>query len=59
MYSIEELAAMLNTKNVWGTEKSEVGDGFCRDCEREQPHHYNNCPQHINAGDFAVAGGAK
>jgi len=37
-----------------------VGEGFCRDCEREQPHHYDNCPKHANnTGDFAAAGGAK
>ena len=31
--------------NVWGTDKSLINaDEYCLECEREVPHHYNNCP---------------
>lgn len=30
--------------NFWGTIKADVGEGFCADCERESPHHYESCP---------------
>jgi len=39
-------------KNVWGTTKSDVGEGYCPDCEREDSpntgrQHYNNCPTQV------------
>jgi hypothetical protein len=30
--------------NVWGTDKSLIGEDFCKECERECPGHYTNCP---------------
>lgn len=30
--------------NIWGTPKGHVGEGYCKDCEREEPHHYASCP---------------
>ncbi len=34
--------------NVWGTPKEDVGEGYCKECEREQSNaqHYTNCPLH-------------
>lgn len=32
--------------NVWGSDKDDVGEGFCPDCERPLPFHYDNCPQY-------------
>lgn len=32
--------------NVWGTRKDDVGQGFCPDCERALPFHYDICPEH-------------
>lgn len=31
--------------NIWGTPKADVGEGYCRDCEREGGKHYDSCPQ--------------
>lgn len=36
--------------NVWGTRKSDVGEGFCRECEHENPGHYTNCPLYARGG---------
>jgi len=34
------------THNIWGTLKSDVGEGFCKDCERpEVEGHYESCPR--------------
>lgn len=33
--------------NVWGTPKDMIGEGFCRECERENPYHYDNCPHYV------------
>ena len=41
--------SVMNTEtNAWGTPISDVGEGFCPDCEREGwgTLHYDNCPQH-------------
>lgn len=32
--------------NYWGTPKADVGEGYCPDCERHLPWHYENCPVH-------------
>jgi hypothetical protein len=32
--------------NVWGTRIADVGEGFCRECEHPDPHHYDNCPHY-------------
>lgn len=29
--------------NMWGTAKDEVGEGYCPDCERNLPWHYEGC----------------
>lgn len=30
--------------NHWGTRKSDVGEGYCPECERENSLHYEFCP---------------
>lgn len=31
--------------NVWGTPRVDVdAGGYCVECEREIPYHYDNCP---------------
>jgi hypothetical protein len=42
--------------NVWGTPKADVGEGFCRECERPEPSHYDNCPLHVSLADFLASG---
>jgi len=38
------------THNIWGTLKSDVGEGFCKDCERpEVEGHYENCPRRVTS----------
>lgn len=33
-------------RNFWGTPVDDVGEGYCPQCERAEPHHYNPCPLH-------------
>lgn len=33
--------------NVWGTPIADVCPGFCPQCERPDPHHYDNCPLYV------------
>jgi len=36
--------------NIWGTLKSDVGEGFCPDCERpEVEGHYESCPRRASS----------
>ena len=36
----------MSETNIWGTLKSDVGEGFCKDCERAVLEgHYDTCPQ--------------
>lgn len=30
--------------NMWGTPVTDVGEGFCPECEREGGRHYATCP---------------
>jgi hypothetical protein len=34
----------MSDYNMWGTKKKDVGEGFCPECEREVPLHYESCP---------------
>lgn len=31
--------------SLWGTDRAAIGQGFCRDCERDEGHHYRICPR--------------
>ena len=42
-------------KNVWGTFKEDVDPDFCSECERENPHHYDNCPLYYTYPDVSEA----
>ena len=33
--------------NIWGTRKTDVGEGYCRECEREGGRHYDSCPLYV------------
>jgi hypothetical protein len=38
---------LTGDKNVWGTNKADVGEGFCPDCEKpDGTGHYTNCPRY-------------
>ena len=37
----------MSTRNVWGTPRDHVGEGYCPDCEREGGRHYTNCPHYV------------
>ena len=39
--------------NMWGTPKSDVGDGYCPECECAEPHHYVGCPVRVRPGGAA------
>ena len=31
-------------RNMWGTLRTDVGEDFCSECERDLPSHYGSCP---------------
>jgi len=36
--------------NIWGTPKADVGEGYCKDCERpEVEGHYESCPRRASS----------
>lgn len=37
----------MTDRNVWGTRKADVGEGYCPECEREGGRHYAICPFYV------------